>query len=165
MNRNQYAEMLKEIHETRVSGGDVTACIAKYCERYKFAYLYNDAVFRMFFGNPEYVKWTIDFLNAAIKLDGPDCISELTFVDPSLPGGPFSKEIRSDLVAEDPEHNRIVLEVQHKGSSDFPDRIVYYTSKHTAASKLPGDVYKLRDLNFVVLQMFRCLFRFQAIPP
>ena len=41
--------MLKDISETHKAGGNTAACIAKYNERYKFMYIYNDNVFKILF--------------------------------------------------------------------------------------------------------------------
>ena len=59
MNKKQYADMLKDICETHKSGGDVSACIAKYNELYKYIYVYNDAVIKLLLGNPENESITI----------------------------------------------------------------------------------------------------------
>ena len=128
MNRQQYAEMLKHINQVRVERGDTSACIAEYVKRYKFVYVYNDSIFKKIFGNPENEKMSCAFLNAILKLDGPDCITKLSFVDPSVPGGPFVKTITSDLVAKDQRADRIVIEVQHQYDSTYKDRLVFYTA-------------------------------------
>lgn len=39
MNKTQYAKMLKDISETHKSGGDISACIAKYNKLYKYVYV------------------------------------------------------------------------------------------------------------------------------
>lgn len=87
MNRQQYAEMLRHINQVRVERGNTNACIAEYIKRYKYVYVYNDSIFKKIFGNPENEKISCAFLNAVLKLDGPDCITKLNFVDPSVPGG------------------------------------------------------------------------------
>ena len=153
MTKEQYAEMLKDIGETHKNGGDVSACIAKYRARYKYMYIYNDIVFKVLFGTPENEKITVDFLNAVLKLDGADCIESVFFVNPAVVD-PFSKSITSDVVAEDQRRDRVVLEVQHVEDSSFNERLVLYTAKHTVASRVKGEDYKLRNLNLVSLQMF-----------
>lgn len=154
MNRHQYAEMLKHINQVRIERGDTHACIAEYVKRYRFAYVYNDSVFKKIFGNPENEKMSCAFLNAILKLDGPDCITRLGFIDPTVPGGPFVKTITSDLVACDQRADRIVIEVQHRYDSTYKDRLVFYTARHTSQNRMPGDFYCLRNLNFIALQMF-----------
>lgn len=99
MNRNQYAKMMQDIHETRIAGGDVAACITKYREMYKYVYVYNDSCFKKIFGAIENRGLAASFLNAILNLEGPRCIGKLDFVDPSVPGGPFVKSVTSDLVA------------------------------------------------------------------
>lgn len=145
--------MLKDISETHKQGGDTHNCILKYREKYKFAYIYNDTIFKMLFGNPENMEMTANFLNAILKLDGGDCIDNLTFVNPTV-NSAFSKTITSDIVAENQRLERIVLEVQHVEDETYSDRLVFYTAKHTIASKVRGDSYWLRDLNLISLQMF-----------
>ena len=153
MTKKEYAAMLVDINETHKAGGDVSACIARYREKYKFVYIYNDSIFKLIFGNPENERMTVDFLNAVLNLCGSDCIERLAFVNPAVPGV-FSKEIISDIVAMDQGMDRIVLEVQHVDDGTYSDRLVFYTAKHTVASRIKGDDYKLRNLNLVSLQMF-----------
>ena len=153
MNKTQYAEMLKDISETHKSGGDISACIAKYNKLYKYVYVYNDNIFKLLFGTPENESITVDFLNAVLKLDGGDCIENVTFVNPALPEA-FGKSITSDVVALDQRQERIVLEVQHIEHDSFNSRLVLYAAKHTIASRVKGDDYKLRNLNVISLQMF-----------
>ncbi|MBQ3780000.1 MAG: Rpn family recombination-promoting nuclease/putative transposase, partial [Fibrobacter sp.] len=153
MNKTQYAEMLKDISETHKNGGDVSACIAKYNERYKYVYVYNDNIFKILFGNPENESITVDFLNAVLKLDGGDCIERVSFVNPALPEA-IGKSITSDVVALDQRQERIVLEVQHVEHESYNSRLVLYAAKHTIASRVKGDDYRLRNLNLISLQMF-----------
>ena len=150
MNREQYAAMLKDISETHKAGGDTAACIAKYNERYKFMYIYNDNVFKILFGSPENEKITIDFLNAVLGFIGSDCINNLAYINPALPDA-FGKSITSDIVATDQRLDRIVLEVQ---DDSYNARLVLYTAKHTIASRIKGEDYALRNLNLISLQMF-----------
>ena len=145
--------MLADINETHKAGRDTSACIARYRKQYKFAYIYNDTIFKLLFGNPENERMTVDFLNAVLNLCGSDCIDSLSFVNPAVPGA-FSKDIVSDVVAMDQGMDRIVLEVQHVNDGTYSDRLVFYTAKHTVASRIKGDDYKLRNLNIVSLQMF-----------
>ena len=153
MNREQYAEMLRTISEVHKAGGDIRKCIMGFREKYKYVYIYNDSIFKMLFGNPENMRMTASFLNAILKLDGGDCIDNLTFVNPSV-NGAFVKTVTSDVVAENQRLERIVLEVQHLEDETYSDRLVFYTAKHTIASKPRGDSYWLRDLNLISLQMF-----------
>ena len=153
MTKEQYAAMLADINETHKAGRDTSACIARYRKQYKFAYIYNDTIFKLLFGNPENERMTVDFLNAVLNLCGSDCIDSLSFVNPAVPGA-FSKDIVSDVVAMDQGMDRIVLEVQHVNDGTYSDRLVFYTAKHTVASRIKGDDYKLRNLNIVSLQMF-----------
>ena len=92
-------------------------------------------------------------LNAVLKLDGGDCIESVTFVNPSLPEA-FGKSITSDIVALDQRKDRIVLEVQHVDDNSFNARLVLYAAKHTVASRIKGEDYKLCNLNVISLQMF-----------
>ena len=154
MNRKQYADMMKDINDTRVNGGDVTACIAKYRKMYQYVYVYNDSCFKKIFGSVGNRELASSFLNAVLKFDGEDCIGIQDFVDPSIPGGPFVKSITSDIVAKDTNNDRIVIEVQHKGDNLYKDRLVFYRARHTLQNKLPGDDYELRKMYFIALQLF-----------
>lgn len=154
MNREQYAAMLQKINEVRVANGDVGACIEEFRKRYKYVYVYNDSCFKKIFGAYENRDMAASFLNAVLKLEGANCIRSLDFVDPSVPGGPFVKSVTSDLVALNQDKNRIVIEVQHKGDDSFKDRLVFYTACHTLQNKVPGQIYTLRNMDFIALQMF-----------
>ena len=151
MNREQYAEMLNRINAVRVEGGDVAACIAEYRKKYKYVYVYNDSCFKKIFGAFSNRGIAASFLNAVLKLEGANCIRTLDFVEPSVPGGPFVKSVTSDLVAINQDKNRIVVEVQHKGDSEFKDRLVFYTACHTLQNKVPGECYKLRKIDFIAI--------------
>ena len=153
VNREQYANMLKDICETHKQGGDVPECIAKYKERYKYVYIYNDNIFKMLFGTPENESITVDFLNAVLCLHGSDCLEHLNFVNPAEPGA-FSKSITSDVVMTAQSLERIVLEVQHIEDESFRGRLVFYAAKHTVANLVKGQGYNLRNLNLISLQMF-----------
>ena len=153
MNKEQYANMLKDICETHKQGGDVSACIAKYNERYKYVYIYNDSIFKLLFGTPENEPIAVDFLNAVLHLYGSDCIEHLTFVNPAVPAA-FNKNITSDIVVADQSLDRIVLEVQHIEDETFKGRLVFYTAKHTVANLVRGQGYHLHSLNLIGLQMF-----------
>ncbi len=62
MNREQYAEMLRTISEVHKAGGDIRKCIMGFREKYKYAYIYNDSIFKMLFGNPENMRMTASLL-------------------------------------------------------------------------------------------------------
>lgn len=153
MTKEQYAKMLREICEIHKAGGDTRACIAKYTERYKYVYIYNDDIFKVLLGNPANEAVTVDFLNAVLKLDGADCIDHVTFANPVSPEA-FAKTSTSDIVADDQHKDRIVLEVQHVNGKSYADRLVLYAAKHVVAGRVKGEDYCLRNLNLISLQMF-----------
>lgn len=121
MTKEQYAKMLRDICEIHKTGGDTRACIAKYTERYKYVYVYNDDIFKVLLGNPANEAVTVDFLNAVLKLDGADCIDHVTFANPASPEA-FAKTSTSDIVADDQHKDRIVLEVQHVNGKSYEIR-------------------------------------------
>lgn len=153
MTKEQYAKMLRDICEIHKTGGDTRACIAKYTERYKYVYVYNDDIFKVLLGNPANEAVTVDFLNAVLKLDGADCIDHVTFANPVSPEA-FAKTSTSDIVADDQHKDRIVLEVQHVNGKSYADRLVLYAAKHVVAGRVKGEDYCLRNLNLISLQMF-----------
>mgnify|MGYP002621563885 CR=1 FL=1 len=153
MTKEQYAKMLRDICEIHKTGGDTCACIAKYTERYKYVYVYNDDIFKVLLGNPANEAVTVDFLNAVLKLDGADCIEHVTFANPVSPEA-FAKTSTSDIVADDQHKDRIVLEVQHVNGKSYADRLVLYAAKHVVAGRVKGEDYCLRNLNLISLQMF-----------
>ena len=153
MNREQFSEMLKEIKAVRDAGGNVHACVESFKNRYKYVYFYNDRVFKYIMGNPENRRITASFLNAILKLDGSDCIGDLVMVNPAIVA-PLGKDSVSDLVAETPLRDRIVVEVQLKGDESYSERLVFYVAKHVASGLFHGETQSLSKLDLISLQMF-----------
>ena len=141
--------MLADINETNKNGGDVSACIAKYREKYTYVYVYNDSIFKILFGNPENERMTVDFLNAVLDLYGSDCIEHITFENPAVPSA-FSKEITSDIVMHDRNQDRIVSLQMFNG---FPESSNY---RHHVRLKNQDneEFYKKQTITLVEIPKF-----------
>ena len=140
MNREQYAEMLRTISEVHKAGGDIHKCIMEYREKYKYVYIYNDSIFKMLFGNPANMRMTASFLNAILKLDGGDCIDNLTFVNPAENCDLTIIKTSGDAI-EKTRLERIELRVQHDERDFFKKSLVFFTDRKETSTNLYKDSF------------------------
>lgn len=153
MDRKTFGEMLAKIREAVNAHVDPQTVVNEYRKKYKYAYVYNDAIAKTLFGTKKHESLAVDFLNAVLKLDGADCIKELYFVNTASGDELGTKHTNSDVVTNWNE-DRIVLEFQHEGDGTFADRLVYYTSRNTIPLLHTGDKYYLNSLYTIGIQLF-----------
>lgn len=153
MDRTTFGEMLVKIREAVDANLDPQDVVNSYRKNYKYAYVYNDAIVKTLLGTKKHERLAIDFLNAALKLDGADCIKSLHFMNTENGSELGTKRTNSDIIT-DWNEDRIVLEFQHEGNDNFADRLVYYTSRNTIPLLHPGNEYYLSSLYTVAIQMF-----------
>jgi len=153
MNREQYAEMLKTISEVHRAGGDVHKCIMEYREKYKYVYIYNDSIFKMLFGNPANMRMTASFLNAILKLDGGDCIDNLTFVNPAE-NCDLTVVKTSANTTKKARMERIELRVLHDDRDFFQKSLVFFTERKAVSTNLCKSSLWSSDFSLISLLLF-----------
>ncbi len=147
MNKEQYAGMLKDIRETHKQGHDVSACIAKYKEQFKYIYIYNDSIFKLLFGTPENESIAIDFLNATLGRIGSDCIDNLIFNN-------LTKEETTNKSNEDKKQQLecISIGILHENEKSYSKQ-TFYTRKRKVTNKHYGDSLWTQDFSHIELQL------------
>lgn len=149
MNKEQYAGMLKDIRDTHKQGRDVSACIAKYKEQFKYIYIYNDSIFKSFFGTPENESIAIDFLNAALGRIGSDSIDNLIFTN-------LTKEETTNKSNEDKKQQLecISIGILHEDDNSYSNPLTLYTIQHKAANKYYSNNFWTQDFSHIELLLF-----------
>ncbi len=153
MNRKQFGEMLAQMQAAIKANKDPQEVLDLYYKKYKYAYVYNDAIAKSIFGSEVREKLTIDLLNAILKLEGDNRIKKLQFSRTERGAELGVKHVNSDIVA-DWDGDRIVLEFQHEGDSNFKDRLVYYMARDTIPMLRTGEKYHLKSLYTISVQLF-----------
>lgn len=144
MNKEQYARMLKDIRNAHKQGGDMSACIANYKDRFKYIYIYNDSIFKLLFGAPENESITIDFFNAILERTGSDCIDNLTYTTPAKEGATRRTQ----------QLERISIEIQHEDDKPYCDPLILHSVKHQITNKYYGDSLWTQDFSHIELLLF-----------
>ncbi len=153
MNRKQFGQMLADMKRAINENRDPQEVLNGYRQKYKYAYIYSDAIAKTIFGTEAHEKLAIDLLNAIFKLEGDNRIKKLKFSRTERGAEIGVKHTNSDIVA-DWEGDRIVLEFQHEGDSFFKDRLVYYMARDTIPMLHTGEKYHLKSLYTVSVQLF-----------
>lgn len=153
MNRKQFGQLLADMKRAINENRDPQEVLNKYRQKYKYAYIYSDAIAKTIFGTEAHEKLAIDLLNAIFKLEGDNRIKKLKFSRTERGAEIGVKHANSDIVA-DWEGDRIVLEFQHEGDSFFKDRLVYYMARDTIPMLHTGEKYHLKSLYTVSVQLF-----------
>ena len=117
----------------------------------KFANVTNDVAFRKIFGNEKKTKIIISFLNAVLKLEGGQRISEVTIINPYLlPRVAGEKASIIDVRAKDISGRQFVVEMQVADVDGFDKRVQYYTCRDYSSQIDRGEQYpKLKPTYFV----------------
>lgn len=153
MNRKQFGQMLADMKRAINENRDPQEVLNGYRQKYKYAYIYSDAIAKTIFGTEAHEKLAIDLLNAIFKLEGDNRIKKLKFSRTERGAEIGVKHTNSDIVA-DWEGDRIVLEFQHEGDSFFKDRLIYYMARDTIPMLHTGEKYHLKSLYTVSVQLF-----------
>ncbi|MCQ2064067.1 MAG: Rpn family recombination-promoting nuclease/putative transposase [Fibrobacter sp.] len=164
MNRMQMKEFLKELYNTRKSGGDILKVIADYEAKYKNVYFFNDFCAKFILTQKENLPMTADLVNAALQLTGSDCITNPRIEIPVVSGGPIYRDIEEDVLLSQARFDSkgkkipgdlIGIEFQHKGGSFYNNRLVFYVARHVGNMLKEGEFYtELQNLNLISFQMF-----------
>lgn len=153
MNRKQFGQMLAAMKRAINESRDPQEVLDEYRQKYKYAYIYNDAIAKTIFGTEVHEKLAIDLLNAILKFEGDNRIKKLRFSHTERGAEIGAKHANSDIIA-DWDGDRIVLEFQHEGNSFFKDRLVYYMARDTIPMLHAGEKYHLKSLYTISVQLF-----------
>ena len=111
----------------------------------------NDFVFKKIFGRNETKKILIETLNLILS-DRLHCpIKEVTYLNPNIYGdSPSKKQAVVDVLCEDQDGCKYLIEMQVASQDDFTSRIIYYSSSILANQLFKGGAYKNLKSVFVL---------------
>jgi predicted transposase/invertase (TIGR01784 family) len=157
MTREEFAEFLAKLKETKKYGQDIDAFVKKY--EHRNAYFYNDGCIKKILASEKNLILTTDLVNAALNLIGSDRIENPKLVNPFIPGELGYRSAEPDILLTNERkgnipRDRISIEVQHEHKSLFRERLVLYVARLTSNMVKTGDVPKLDNLNIISFLFF-----------
>ena len=122
----------------------------------KFVKPKSDIAFKKIFGNQQHKNILISFLNAVMRLEGNQCIEDVTIMNPyQVPKIEGLKETTLDVLAQDKSGHEFIVEMQLKDEDEFIKRSLYYTAKAYVKQLKVAEVYeKLRPVTFIGIVNF-----------
>jgi hypothetical protein len=158
MTREEFAEFLGKLKETKEKGNDIDAFVKEY--EHRNVYFYNDGCIKKILASEKNLTLTTDLVNAALGLIGSDRIANPKLVNPYIPGELGYRSVEPDILltnerGEKNPRDRISIEVQHEDSySLFKDRLVLYVARLTNNMVKQGEIIQLENLHVVSFQFF-----------
>ncbi len=158
MTREEFAEFLGKLKETKEKGNDIDAFVKEY--EHRNVYFYNDGCIKKILANEKNLILTTDLVNAALGLIGSDRIANPKLVNPFIPGELGYRSVEPDIVLTNDRgkkilRDRISVEVQHEDNySLFKDRLVLYVARLTSNMVKQGEISQLENLHVVSFQFF-----------
>lgn len=111
----------------------------------------SDIAFKKTFGDEKHPAPLRSLLNAVLKLEGDDCIENLTFLNPWQ--APKLKDLKSttlDVRVRDRKGAEYIVEMQAGSDPYFSERALYYASKAYSSQLQIGEGYRaLKPVYFV----------------
>jgi predicted transposase/invertase (TIGR01784 family) len=116
----------------------------------------NDLAFKKIFGEEKHKRIPIAFLNAVFKLEGPDKIVDLDFLNTIQPPEiEARKESIVDVLVRDEKGCRYVIEMQSAKIAGFEKRAQFYAAKtYCAHFNVGGDYIDLKRVIFLALASY-----------
>jgi predicted transposase/invertase (TIGR01784 family) len=116
----------------------------------------NDLAFKKIFGEEKHKRIPIAFLNAVFKLEGPDKIIDLEFLNTTQPPEiEARKESIVDVLVQDEKGCRYVIEMQAAKIAGFEKRAQFYAAKtYCAHFNVGGDYIDLKRVIFLALTSY-----------
>ena len=113
----------------------------------------NDLAFAKVFGTEKHKEIPIDFLNAALCLEGEDTIIDLEFLNlRQTPEIDARKESLVDMLVKDQRGTRYIVEMQVAKVEGFEKRAQYYAAKtYCAHFNEGGKYYNLKKVIFLAI--------------
>ena len=157
MTREDFAEFLGKLKDTKEKGQDIDAFVKKF--EHRNVYFYNDGCIKKILASEKNLMLTTDLVNAALNLIGSDRIENPKLVNPFIPGELGYHDIETDIMltndrGSDTPRDRVSIEVQHVGRDLYRDRLVLYVSRLTSNMVKRGAPYQLENLNVISFQFF-----------
>ena len=158
MTREEFAEFLGKLKETKEKGNDIDAFVKEY--EHRNVYFYNDGCIKKILANEKNLILTTDLVNAALGLIGSDRIANPKLVNPFIPGELGYRSVEPDIVLTNDRgkkilRDRISVEVQHEDNySLFKDRLVLYVARLTSNMVKQGEISQLENLHVISFQFF-----------
>lgn len=98
-----------------------------------------DGGFKILFGNEKSKELTISLLSSIVGID----ISDITFLNTENFSDSLSeKPVRYDILCQDSDHNKYLLEMQVQGHAGLMERSFYYISRCLSSQLGIGENYK-----------------------
>ena len=158
MTREEFAEFLGKLKETKEKGLDIDAFVKKY--EHRNVYFYNDGCIKKILASEKNLVLTTDLVNAALGLMGANRIANPQLVNPFIPGELGYRSVEPDILltnnrGENTPRDRISIEVQHEDNKSlFKDRLVLYVARLTNSMAKKGEAPRLDNLHVVSFQFF-----------
>ena len=158
MTREEFAEFLGKLKETKEKGLDIDAFVKKY--EHRNVYFYNDGCIKKILASEKNLVLTTDLVNAALGLMGANRIANPQLVNPFIPGELGYRSVEPDILltnnrGENIPRDRISIEVQHEDNKSlFKDRLVLYVARLTNSMAKKGEAPRLDNLHVVSFQFF-----------
>ena len=158
MTREEFAEFLGKLKETKENGLDIDDFVKKY--EHRNVYFYNDGCIKKILASEKNLVLTTDLVNAALGLMGADRIANPKLVNPFIPGELGYRSVEPDILltndrGERNPRDRISIEVQHENNNAlFKDRLVLYVARLTSNMAKQGETPRLDNLHVVSFQFF-----------
>ena len=157
MTREDFAEFLGKLKETKEKGQDIDAFVKKF--EHRNVYFYNDGCIKKILASEKNLMLTTDLINAALNLIGSDRIDNPKLVNPFIPGELGYRSTEPDILLTNDRNgnfprDRISIEVQHEHKSLFRERLVLYVARLTSNMVKAGEIPCLDNLNVVSFLFF-----------
>ena len=116
----------------------------------------NDVAFKKIFGTEKNKDILIQFLNDVIDFNGKKPIKKVTFLKNELdPGTAAQKVSLVDILCEDQNGVRYIVEMQVFRQKGFEKRAQYYAAKaYTSQAKKNGEYNNLKEVIFLAIVDF-----------
>ena len=96
MTREDFAEFLGKLKETKEKGQDIDAFVKKF--EHRNVYFYNDGCIKKILASEKNLMLTTDLVNAALGLMGADRIANPKLVNPFIPGELGYRSVEPDIL-------------------------------------------------------------------
>ena len=157
MTREDFAEFLGKLKDTKEKGQDIDAFVKKF--EHRNVYFYNDGCIKKILASEKNLMLTTDLVNAALNLIGSDRIENPKLVNPFIPGELGYHDIETDIMltndrGEDVPRDRVSIEIQHVGGDLYKGRLILYVSRLMSSMVKKGEPYHMENLNVISFQFF-----------